>query len=50
MKTVFKYATPFWLGFSLGAFGHITYMQWQFWAIFLPVIVFNATYEILRGE
>jgi len=35
----YKLVAPLWLGFSLACFGHISFMQWQFYAIVIPFFI-----------
>ena len=39
MKIFKDILAPMWLGFSIAFFGHITFMQWQFYAIIIPFYI-----------
>jgi len=39
MKKYIGYIASSYLGFSLNVFAHLTVLDWQLWAILVPVII-----------
>lgn len=40
MKSIIKYGSAFYLGFALTFFADISFLQWEFYAIAIPVFIF----------
>ena len=46
LKLIINYAAPFYLGFSIPFFTEKTILNWEWWAIVLPVIALYALREV----
>ena len=40
MKRVFRFLAPFYLGASLSIFANVSCLQWEFYAIVVPFLIF----------
>jgi hypothetical protein len=50
MNNVYRHIGPLWLGFSLSAFGKISFMTWQFYAIVIPFFILLRITKFNKDE
>lgn len=47
---LFKPLMYFYLGFSLGLFAKLTFTDWEFYAIILPIVLLDTFSDIKKNE
>jgi len=50
MNNIYRHLGPLWLGFSLAAFGKISFMTWQFYAIVIPFFILLRITKFNKDE
>lgn len=50
MKRLVELLAPAYLGFALAAFAHITWYQWEFYAIIIPFYILVKATDFNKDE